>query len=393
MSNSPEAWPRELRRGNPNTKGKRGQAQEAVGGAETGNEERVRAGVRGGKWGLGSQGWARAMAGHRAGDGKGGRALNGGRAPSCGPRVVAVTKGNWGAGSQSGPGIRLPPPSRVSGQRSAEARRRPKSALRARARVVAMAPPLAALLVLLLGPLRALAAPAFLRAPSASPASYVTQQPLWFSQRLDHFAPQDRRSFRQRYFHLQDFVRAPDAPVFLRICGEATCEGIPNDYLVVLAQHFGAALVCLEHRYYGESSPFAELTTANLQYLSSKQALFDLASFRHFYQVSPSPSPKRSLGRRFVHWDPELPMSWCEISIEVVTEPVVHSLIVCPCPTPGVGSGQPAVQQDSWSGQSMVCVWSIVPWGFECLVSVEISTSRSWKSVQLRSSSGDSQLH
>lgn len=53
----------------------------------------------------------------------------------------------------------------------------------------------------------------------------------------------------------------------------------------MLAKKFGAAVVSLEHRYYGESSPFEELTTDNLKYLSSKQALFDLASYRNFYQV------------------------------------------------------------------------------------------------------------
>lgn len=56
--------------------------------------------------------------------------------------------------------------------------------------------------------------------------------------------------------------------------------------LQVLAKKFGAAVVSLEHRYYGKSSPFKSLTTENLKYLSSKQALFDLAAFRQFYQVS-----------------------------------------------------------------------------------------------------------
>ncbi|KAM0022211.1 putative peptidase S28, alpha/Beta hydrolase [Helianthus debilis subsp. tardiflorus] len=49
---------------------------------------------------------------------------------------------------------------------------------------------------------------------------------------------------------------------------------------------FGAAVVSLEHRYYGKSSPFKSWTTENLQFLSSKQALFDLAAFRQFYQAS-----------------------------------------------------------------------------------------------------------
>ncbi|KAE9450323.1 hypothetical protein C3L33_17767, partial [Rhododendron williamsianum] len=54
----------------------------------------------------------------------------------------------------------------------------------------------------------------------------------------------------------------------------------------VLAKKFGAAVVSLEHRYYGKSSPFKSLATENLKYLSSKQALFDLAVFRQYYQAS-----------------------------------------------------------------------------------------------------------
>jgi len=54
----------------------------------------------------------------------------------------------------------------------------------------------------------------------------------------------------------------------------------------VLAKKFGAAIVSVEHRYYGKSSPFDSLETQNLKYLSSKQALFDLAVFRQYYQAS-----------------------------------------------------------------------------------------------------------
>ena len=53
----------------------------------------------------------------------------------------------------------------------------------------------------------------------------------------------------------------------------------------VMAKKFGAALVSPEHRYYGKSSPFEDLTTENLRFLSSKQALSDLAVFRQYYQV------------------------------------------------------------------------------------------------------------
>lgn len=54
----------------------------------------------------------------------------------------------------------------------------------------------------------------------------------------------------------------------------------------MLAKKFDAGIVSLEHRYYGKSSPFNSLATENLKYLSSKQALFDLAAFRQYYQVS-----------------------------------------------------------------------------------------------------------
>lgn len=78
-------------------------------------------------------------------------------------------------------------------------------------------------------------APAFLRAHKLNGASsYVTQEPLWFSQRIDHFQSQDRRVFSQRYYQFLDHFHHPShAPIFLRICGEGTCGGIANDYLAV----------------------------------------------------------------------------------------------------------------------------------------------------------------
>ncbi|KAF7130131.1 hypothetical protein RHSIM_Rhsim10G0214200 [Rhododendron simsii] len=97
---------------------------------------------------------------------------------------------------------------------------------------------------------------------------------------------QDHRQFAQRYYEFLDHFLLPDGPIFLKICGESACNGISNDYISVLAKKFGAAVVSLEHRYYGKSSPFKSLATENLKYLSSKQALFDLAVFRQYYQAT-----------------------------------------------------------------------------------------------------------
>ncbi|KAK9062058.1 hypothetical protein SSX86_019243 [Deinandra increscens subsp. villosa] len=126
----------------------------------------------------------------------------------------------------------------------------------------------------------------FERLYSNSSSKYLTRDELWFNQTLDHFSPFDHRKFGQRYYEYLDEFRVPDGPIFLKICGESACGGISNDYMSVLAKKFGAAVVTLEHRYYGKSSPFKSLTTKNLQFLSSKQALFDLAAFRQFYQES-----------------------------------------------------------------------------------------------------------
>lgn len=125
-------------------------------------------------------------------------------------------------------------------------------------------------------------------------SSYLTTDALWFNQTLDHFSPYDHRKFGQRYYEFLDHFRSPNGPIFLRICGESECRGIPNDYLGVLAKNFGAAVVSLEHRYYGKSSPFKSLATKNLRYLSSKQALFDLAVFRQFYQETLNAKLNRS---------------------------------------------------------------------------------------------------
>ncbi|XP_078447905.1 putative serine protease EDA2 isoform X2 [Wolffia australiana] len=118
----------------------------------------------------------------------------------------------------------------------------------------------------------------------ADESRYLTTEERWFNQTLDHFAPSDHRHFRQRYFEYLGYVEDPQAPIFLIIGGEGTSRGISNNYIAVLAKKFGAAIVSLEHRYYGKSSPFELHTTENLRYLSSKQALSDLAVFHHYYQ-------------------------------------------------------------------------------------------------------------
>ena len=47
----------------------------------------------------------------------------------------------------------------------------------------------------------------------------------------------------------------------------------------VLAAKIGAASIVLEHRYWGTSTPFTDLTTANLTYLTLDNSIKDLTYF------------------------------------------------------------------------------------------------------------------
>ncbi|KAG7471076.1 hypothetical protein MATL_G00120580 [Megalops atlanticus] len=104
---------------------------------------------------------------------------------------------------------------------------------------------------------------------------------LWFSQRLDHFNGADNRVWKQRYFVNDSFFQ-PGGPVFLMIGGEGPANPAWMTFgtWLTYAQKLGALCLMLEHRFYGKSHPTEDLSTANLRYLSSRQALADLAHFR-----------------------------------------------------------------------------------------------------------------
>jgi pimeloyl-ACP methyl ester carboxylesterase len=140
------------------------------------------------------------------------------------------------------------------------------------------------LLITTLAFLQAASAAGFFIPHARSDTLFLTETPSWFNQTSDHFSPSPSGTFPQRYYEVFDHFQPPNGPVFLLICGEAPCRGIPDDYLRVLAGRFGAGIVALEHRFYGESFPAANSSSESLRLLSSKQALADLAAFRSFYQ-------------------------------------------------------------------------------------------------------------
>ena len=110
------------------------------------------------------------------------------------------------------------------------------------------------------------------------------------TQSLDHFSVSETRTFQQRYWITATFATGADAPVLLYVCGESECGSSPLQFgpLLKIARETGAFIVSFEHRYYGKSQPFGDLSTENLKFLSTAQAIEDLRSFRSILRKSKS---------------------------------------------------------------------------------------------------------
>ncbi len=102
-----------------------------------------------------------------------------------------------------------------------------------------------------------------------------------FSQQVDHptTGTSTLGTFSQRYWYSTQYASGPDAPVLLYIEGEAEADADDASDLADSARKLGASIVMLEHRYYGQSNPFAAKTLANMKYLTIHEALEDLATF------------------------------------------------------------------------------------------------------------------
>ncbi|CAG9772814.1 unnamed protein product [Ceutorhynchus assimilis] len=126
----------------------------------------------------------------------------------------------------------------------------------------------------------------------------VTKEPRnftrWFTQKLDHFDVGNTNTWQQRYFVNDDYIDQTKRNVaFLQIGGEGEASDIwmTNGAWVDDGKKFNAILFQLEHRFYGKSHPTEDLSVDNLKYLTSQQALADLAVFvdamNEEYNLSP----------------------------------------------------------------------------------------------------------
>ncbi|KAM9318629.1 thymus-specific serine protease [Pholidichthys leucotaenia] len=114
---------------------------------------------------------------------------------------------------------------------------------------------------------------------SHQPLQHVRE--AWIHQPLDHFNRQDAKAFPQRFFVNEAFWHHTDGPVFLFIGGEGPIYefDVLMGHHVDMAKEYGALLLALEHRFYGDSINPDGLKTESLTDLSSQQALADLAAF------------------------------------------------------------------------------------------------------------------
>ncbi|OAA34976.1 Peptidase S28 [Metarhizium rileyi] len=110
-----------------------------------------------------------------------------------------------------------------------------------------------------------------------------------FQQLIDHKNP-SLGTFTQRYWYNAEFYKGPGSPIVLNAPGEyasdkfvgyTTNKTLPG----VFAQTNGGAALILEHRYWGESSPYKSLTTETLQFLTLDQSIQDLVYFAKNVQL------------------------------------------------------------------------------------------------------------
>jgi pimeloyl-ACP methyl ester carboxylesterase len=112
-----------------------------------------------------------------------------------------------------------------------------------------------------------------------------------YGQSIDHSGLLPGQRFNQRYWYDSSYASSgsDSAPVILHICGESEADASDGYYLhdnaIAWAKALGAHLVYLEHRYYGKSQPFSDLSTDHMQYLTLDNVLEDLAEFQKWISI------------------------------------------------------------------------------------------------------------
>lgn len=114
---------------------------------------------------------------------------------------------------------------------------------------------------------------------------YPTQKidiPIDHFQNESKYAPHKSGTFENRYWFDSSHYK-PGGPVIILQGGETDGSGrlvyMQKGILAQLAEATNGMSVVLEHRYYGKSFPTNDLSTKNLRFLTTEQALADEAYF------------------------------------------------------------------------------------------------------------------
>uniref|UniRef100_A0A0K0FIT0 Serine carboxypeptidase n=1 Tax=Strongyloides venezuelensis TaxID=75913 RepID=A0A0K0FIT0_STRVS len=113
-------------------------------------------------------------------------------------------------------------------------------------------------------------------------------QEAYFTNKVDHFTPNDKRTWQQRYQYNSKYFKNNNVSdvVFIMIGGEGAAPPIwvqePKYQYILMAKNHSAYIYQLEHRFFGPSQPFGDtnsMSFENLKYLTPEQALADLDNF------------------------------------------------------------------------------------------------------------------
>lgn len=111
-----------------------------------------------------------------------------------------------------------------------------------------------------------------------------------FDQLLDHSNP-SLGTFKQRYWYNTQYWNGSGSPIIFVNPGEQAGDGFNVTYPTAarltgkFAQEMGGAVVIMEHRYWGESSPFDELTVEHLKYLTLENSIKDNTYFANNFDA------------------------------------------------------------------------------------------------------------
>lgn len=117
----------------------------------------------------------------------------------------------------------------------------------------------------------------------------------FFKQSQDHFDNGNENTWMQAYYVNETFWAGADsgAPVFVYIGGEGplSSHSVTSNFVTDWLPTTKGILFSVEHRYYGcirntSSCPYTDATPDHLRFLSSQQAIADLASFHRFAEAA-----------------------------------------------------------------------------------------------------------